>query len=124
MQGDLNFDPTAIFAPSLAHAEPKSQMMTFQGIELTNLYISMVLWAASALHFSIFRHSSTLVFAACLGVPPFVSALINLLLCGGGATHYPHLATWVPISTHSLSLSCSFSNQITLLSVVCAISDP
>jgi hypothetical protein len=69
--------------------------MTFQGIELTNLYISVVLWAASALHFSIFRHSSTLVFAACLGVPPFVSALINLLLCGGGATHYPRLATWV-----------------------------
>ncbi len=104
MQGDLDFDPhTAIFAPSLAHAEPKSQMMTFQGIELTNLYISMVLWAASALHFSIFRHSSTLVFAACLGVPPFVSALINLLLCGGGATHYPHLATWVPISTLSLA---------------------
>lgn len=92
MQGDLDFD--GIFAPSLAHAEPKSQMMTFQGIELTNLYISVVLWAASALNFSIFRHSSTLVFAACLGVPPFVSALINLLLCGGGATHYPHLATW------------------------------
>jgi hypothetical protein len=70
------------------------QLMTFHGIELTNLYICLALWAVSGVHFKIFRHSSAVVFAACLGLPPFVSALVNLSLCGSGARHL-YLSSWV-----------------------------
>jgi hypothetical protein len=99
MQGACCDQDPQLFASTLANGDQVSlrglqAATTFHGIELTNIYICMALWAASALHFSIFRHSSTMIFAACLGVPPFASALVNLLLLGSEGT-YPHLATWV-----------------------------
>lgn len=58
-----------------------STWLTIHAIELTNLYVCLVLWAVSGIHFRMFRKLSALIITSCLSLPSFISALFHLS-CG------------------------------------------
>lgn len=87
--------------PALAciSAPSASSVLTLHGIELTNLYVCLILWTVGGFHYSVFRRTSALALVACLGAPPFAYALINLVYADAAMTtaerSHPYLVTWV-----------------------------